>query len=164
MIKFYNTIFFFSQSLFFILYDFLIYVKYFIYFNLFLNIATINLLYYLFTNKINEKLLTVSVKKTSRNSLINEIKIDYENNWHYKHCRFLEIKYGKKILNNPVYLHYKNIPKYEFLVDFLKDSIIPGSSLPITGGVPLLSHWSVTSLRRSLAQDTNSSSVISNNR
>lgn len=75
-------------------------------------------------NRISKNFyLTVPVKKSPREFLINQIKIDYENNWHYKHCRSLETKYGKECLENPVYLFYKNIPKYEFLVDFLKDSI-----------------------------------------
>ena len=71
----------------------------------------------------NDFYLTVPIKKSPRESLINQIKIDHENNWHYKHCRSLETKYGKKCLDNPVYLFYENILKHEFLVDLLMDSI-----------------------------------------
>jgi hypothetical protein len=75
-------------------------------------------------NRLDESFyLTVPVCKAPRNYNINQIKINYEFDWHYKHCRSIETKYGKKCLNNPIYLFYKNIPKYNFLVDLLKDSI-----------------------------------------
>lgn len=67
--------------------------------------------------------ITVPINKSKRSSKINEIEINYDFNWHYKHCKTLENFYGKKIYNNPVYIFYKNIPKYNFIVDLLKDSI-----------------------------------------
>jgi hypothetical protein len=75
-------------------------------------------------NKIyKESYITIPVKKSIQKTKINQIKINYEHNWHHKHCRTLEAKYGKKCLNHPIYLFYKNIPKYIFLVDLLKSSI-----------------------------------------
>jgi len=75
-------------------------------------------------NKLNKELfLTVPIIKTNRNELISNIKIDYSSNWHYKHCRTLETMYGKKCFEHPIYLFYKNIPKYVFIIDLLKDSI-----------------------------------------
>lgn len=75
-------------------------------------------------NRINvDNYLTVPIVKTKRSEIIKNIKIDYSTLWHYKHCRTLETKYGKKCLEHPVYLFYKNIPKYTFLFDLLKDSI-----------------------------------------
>ena len=75
-------------------------------------------------NKVAKNLfLTVPVAKTYRSNLINEIKIDYSNNWHRRHCRTLETKYGKKCKDHPIYLFYRNIPRYIYLVDLLKDSI-----------------------------------------
>jgi len=75
-------------------------------------------------NRISENFyLSVPIKKSSQKTLINKIEISYDNNWHYKHCKSLEVKYGKYCEKNPVYLFYKNIPKYKFLVDLLKNSI-----------------------------------------
>lgn len=75
-------------------------------------------------NRISKDLfITTPVLKTNRSRFINEIRIDYSSNWHHKHCRTLETRYGKKSLDHPIYLFYKNIPKYTFLVDLLKDSI-----------------------------------------
>lgn len=75
-------------------------------------------------NKIsNDFYLTVPINKCAQATNINKIKINYDFNWHYKHCRSIESKYGKKCMNNPVYLFYKNIPKYEYLFDLLRDSI-----------------------------------------
>lgn len=75
-------------------------------------------------NRISEDyFITVPVNKSSQDTNINKIKINYNFNWHYKHCRSIELKYGKKCMNNPVYLFYKNIPKYEYLFDLLRDSI-----------------------------------------
>jgi hypothetical protein len=74
-------------------------------------------------NRISEDFyITVPVKKAPQETLINQIKINNEYNWHQSHCKSLETKYGKKCFTNPVYSFYKNIPKYEFLVDLLKES------------------------------------------
>jgi len=67
--------------------------------------------------------ITVPVKKCPRSSLINEIKIDYGSNWHYRHCRYIETKYGKGCIEHPVFKFYKNIKNYNFLACLLKDSI-----------------------------------------
>lgn len=75
-------------------------------------------------NKISENFyLTVPVTKCSQKTLINQVKINYQHDWHHKHCRSLESKYGKQCQSNPVYLFYKNCLQYTFLVDLLKDSI-----------------------------------------
>lgn len=75
-------------------------------------------------NKIAKDLyLTVPVIRSNRSDSINSIKIDYSHNWHHKHCRTLQVRYGKKILDHPIYLFYKNIPKYNHIVDLLKESI-----------------------------------------
>jgi len=76
-------------------------------------------------NRISNGLfITVPVCKSKRSDFINKIKIDYSSNWHYKHCRTLETRYGKKCTNHPIYLFYKNVQKYIYLVDLLKDSIM----------------------------------------
>lgn len=75
-------------------------------------------------NRISKDLfLTVPVVKSNRSNLINSIKIDYSTNWHHKHCRTLQVRYGKKILDHPIYLFYKNIPRYVYIVDLLEESI-----------------------------------------
>ena len=71
----------------------------------------------------NDSFITVPVVKADRSDFINKIRIDYSSNWHHKQCRNLETRYGKKCLDHPVYLFYRNIPKYVYLVDLLKDSI-----------------------------------------
>lgn len=75
-------------------------------------------------NRISNKFyLTVPVVKSNQKSLIKDIKINYSKKWHYKHCRTIETRYGKGCLDHPIYLFYKNIPNYVFLVDLLKNSI-----------------------------------------
>lgn len=75
-------------------------------------------------NRLEEKLfLTVPVKNNSRNSLINQIKIDNEQKWHYKHCQTILSRYGKRAKDHPLYLFYKDLPKIEFLLDLLKITI-----------------------------------------
>lgn len=75
-------------------------------------------------NRIKDKkLLTIPVVKSCQKSPINEIKISYDSNWHYKHCRSIETSYGKSCLNHPIYNYYKNIKKHNLLNELLKDSI-----------------------------------------
>lgn len=84
-------------------------------------------------NRINvDNYLTVPILKTKRSEIINNIKIDYSTHWHYKHCRTLETKYGKKCLEHPIYLFYKNIPTYKiyFHKFSLNQSIIMHCFLP----------------------------------
>lgn len=75
-------------------------------------------------NKLSENhYITVPIKKTKREEKIKNIKISYETNWHYKHCRFLETKYGKYCCDHPIYTHYKNINKHIYLCNLLEESL-----------------------------------------
>ncbi len=60
------------------------------------------------SNDKNFHYLTVPILKCSQKTLIKDVIISYDHNWHQKHLSTLLFTYGKKIKDNVIYEKYKN--------------------------------------------------------